>query len=204
MQGPMTALGLVFLFLVLVDTVTRPTGNLASYIAAATWVLWAVFALEFVARAVIAPDTRAFFRKNWWQVIFLVLPFLRFVRALSQFRVLRAGRIVSSATRSSRTAGIALSNRIIWLGAVTAIVTLASSQILFEFSSYEQYGQALHAAALATMSGEPLGKNDGYAQVLDVVLTLYSVVVFASAAGAIGAYFLEQSGRRQTEAANEN
>jgi voltage-gated potassium channel len=188
MDGPVTALGVIFLLVVLVDTAIRPEGALAVAFDLAGWLLWAVFVLEFALRAVVAPSTGAFLRRNWWQVVFLALPFLRFVRILA--RVARLGRVVSSAVRTTRGATATLSSRLGWLSAATAIVVLAASQILYEFAPYERYADALHDAALATITGEPTGVDSAAADVLEVVLALYSVVVFATLAGVLGAYFL--------------
>jgi voltage-gated potassium channel len=189
MDGPVTALGILFGLLVLADAVVAPTGALKTAFDVASWVIWAVFVCEFVLRAVIAPSTGEFLRRNWWQLVFLAVPFLRFTRILA--RVARLGRVASSAVRSTRTAGAKLSSRLGWLSAVTSIVVLATSQVVYEFAPYEQYSGALHDAALATITGEPLSVPSGLTQVLDVVLALYSVVVFAALAGTIGAYFLE-------------
>jgi voltage-gated potassium channel len=86
------------------------------------------------------------------------------------------------------------------LAVVSAITALGSSQLLYEFEVLDRYGDALRAAALATITGEPLAQPDGFAKVLDVVLASYSVVVFAALAVTLGAYFLEREGlRRQTQ-----
>ena len=55
------------------------------------------------------------------------------------------------------------------------------------------YGDALHGAALATISGEPLEMDGALAKTLEVVLALYAVVLFAALAGSIGAFFLHPS-----------
>lgn len=194
LDAPVTVLGVIFLLVVLVDTVAEPAGLLATVFDVAGWVIWAVFVLEFVLRAIIAPSTSAFLRQNWWQLIFLALPFLRFGRILARLRLARLGRVVSSAVRTTRSAGAKLSGRLGWLSAVTVIVILATSQILYEFAAYDRYGDALHDAALATITGEPMGSRAGLARVLEVALALYSVVVFATLAGVLGAYFLENRG----------
>lgn len=201
LDGPVTALGIIFLLVVLIDTVAEPSGLLATAFGVAGWVIWAVFVAEFVLRLVIAPSTWGFLRRNWWQLIFLALPFLRFARILARLRLARLGRVVSSAVRSTRTAGAKLSSRLGWLSAVTAIVILSASQILYQSDAYDGFGTALHDAALATITGEPLSTRAGIAQVLEVGLALYSVVVFATLAGVIGAYFVDgrkddQSGAR--------
>ena len=190
----MSALGLLFLLVVLGERLARPDSGLALVLTVLGWLLWAVFAAEFVARMVVAPDTGRFLRRNWWQLVFLVLPFLRVLRLVRAVRVLRAGRVLSSAVRSSRSAQRALGDRVAWLAAVSAIVVLGSSQLLFEFGSYERYGDALHAAALAAVIGEPFGQPDAFARVLEVVLAVYSVGVFATLAGSFGAFFLQERG----------
>ena len=84
-----------------------------------------------------------------------------------------------------------LSSRLAWLAAVSVILILSASQLLYAFDVYASYGDALHAAALATITGEPFAQEEGLAKVLDVVLAVWSVGVFAALAGTLGAYFLE-------------
>lgn len=197
LDRPMGALGVLFLLLVLAQTLATDPAT-AGWLGALGWTLWAVFVGELVLRAVVARDQRRFWRRNWWQVIFLAVPFLRFARALSFLRlgraarVARVGGVLTSAVRGSRSAGRLLTSRIGWLVVVTGVVVLASSQLLYLLGTFEVYGDALHGAALATISGEPLAADDGVARVLEVALAVYSVAVFATLAGALGAYFLER------------
>lgn len=187
----MSALGFLFLLVVLGEQLAQENSGLSVGLSVLSWTLWAVFLTEFVARHVVAPDKRRFWRRNWWQLLFLALPFLRFLRLLRAARFLRTGRVLSSAVRSSRSARNVLGGRVGWLAAVSAITVLGSSQLLYQYSGYEAYGDALHAAALATVTGEPLGRPDGFARILEVGLAVFSVVVFATLAGSLGAYFLE-------------
>lgn len=197
LDRPMGALGVLFLFVVLAQTLAEDA-TVLGWLAVLGWVLWAVFVGELVLRAVVARDQRRFWRRNWWQVLFLAVPFLRFARALSFLRlgraarVARVGGILTSAVRGSRSAGRLLTDRIGWLAVVTGVVVLASSQLLYLLGVFDAYADALHAAALATIAGTPLGADDGVARVLDVALAVYSVAVFATLAGALGAYFLER------------
>jgi voltage-gated potassium channel len=193
LDTPMGVLGMVFLLVVLGQVLaTEPTTVRAFAIAG--WALWSVFLAEFVLRAVVARDRRRFWARNWWQLVFLVVPFLRFARLLSLVRLARTGSVLSAAVRGSRSAGRLLSGRIGWLLAVTAVVVLASSQLLYVFGAYTEYAAALHDAALATITGEPLAAPGGAARVVEVLLAVYSVAVFATLAGALGAYFLTPSG----------
>ena len=187
----MGVLGLVFVLVVLGQSLAREAW-LVTTLSVVGWVLWVVFVAEFVFRAVTARDRRRFWTRNWWQLLFLALPFLRFARALTLLRAARVGGVLSAAVRGSRSAGRLLSGRIGWLSAVTVVVVLAVSQLLYVLGMYDSYGAALYDAALATISGEPLSADTALARVLDVVLGVYSVAVFATLAGALGAYFLER------------
>lgn len=192
----MSALGIIFLLVVLGEQLAHDNSTLSAVLTALGWALWAAFVVEFGARLVVAPDKRRFWRRNWWQLGFLALPFLRVLRLVRAVRLLRTGRVLSSAVRSSRSARSILGSRIGWLAAVSAITVLGSSQLLYEFGSFERYGDALHAAALATVTGEPIGQPGGFARVLEVLLAGFSVVVFATLAGSLGAYFLESRADR--------
>ncbi len=192
LDRPMGILGLVFVFVVLGQSLAQEAWLIAT-LTVVGWACWAVFVGEFVFRASTARDKRAFWLRNWWQLVFLALPFLRFVRALSFLRAARVGGVLSAAVRGSRSAGRLLSGRLGWLAAVTGVVVLATSQLLYVLGHYDDYGLALYDSALATVSGEPLSADGGLARLLDVVLAVYSVAVFATVAGALGAYFLDRN-----------
>jgi voltage-gated potassium channel len=190
----MSALAILFLLVVFAESLADPDSTLSTVLTIASWLLWATFVAEFVFRLWVAPDTSAFLRKNWWQTLFLVLPFLRILRFFWAFRLLRTGRVLSSAVRTSRSARGLVGNRVAWLAVISAITILGSSQLLYEFNVFDHYREALHAAALAAITGEPLNQPDGFAQLLDVVLGVYSVIVFATLAATVGAYFLRRDG----------
>ncbi|MGX5656898.1 hypothetical protein ACWKWC_19150 [Geodermatophilus nigrescens] len=194
LDRPMGVLGLVFVLVVLAQSLASEPW-LVTTLTVLGWLFWAVFVAEFVFRAVRARDRRAFWRRNWWQVLFLALPFLRFARALTLLRAARVGGVVSAAVRGSRSAGRLLTGRIGWLGAVTGVVVLAASQLLCVLGAYGSYGEALHDTALATVTGAELSAGGGFARALEVVLAVYSVAVFATLAGALGAYFLDGRSR---------
>lgn len=193
LDRPMGVLGVLFLLVVLGQVLAGDPGT-ATALTIAGWVLWAVFVGEFALRAVVARHRRRFWARNWWQLVFLVVPFLRFARVLALLRVARVGSVLSAAVRGSRSAGRLLSGRIGWLLAITAVVVLASSQLLYVLGAYDSYVEALHDATLATITGEPLAAPGGFARLLEVLLAVYSVAVFATLAGALGAFFLTGRG----------
>lgn len=196
-----SALGLVFVLVVIGENLAAEGSGVRDALFIASWAIWLVFLGEFALRAVIAPSQSEFWKRNWWQIVFLALPFLRFVAVLRSVRVARAGRIVGSAVRGARSAGQVLGRRILWIATVHAIVVLALSQILFEFGGDGRtYGYVLQAVALAAVTGEPLGMQSALAQVLEVILAMYAVAVFATAAGVLGAFFFEHRAGARADA----
>ena len=193
LDGPVTVLGVIFLLLVVAETVSRPAGTVGTVFQVLSWLIWAVFVAEFVLRAIVAPSVATFLRRNWWHAIFLLVPFLRFARGIRAFRAARVGRVVGSAVRSTRTAGRRLTSRLAWLAATTVIVVLAGSQILYEAGFGQSYGEALYVTALATIAGEPFAAAGAVQRAVELFLATYSVVVFAGLAGSIGAFLLERA-----------
>lgn len=198
LDRPMGYLGLIFLFVVLGQLLVTDPGW-ASTLSVIGWVFWAVFVAEFLLRAYIARFQKEFWKRNWWQIIFLLVPFLRFFRALQSLRLLRFARlsrlarfggILSAGVRGSRSAGRLLSSRIGTLAAVTLVVILAASQLLYAFTAESSYSTALYETALATITGSGFTDQSGLSKILHVVLAVYSVAVFATLAGTLGAFFL--------------
>jgi voltage-gated potassium channel len=187
---PVTVLGAAALVLWLTEQVT--VGTVWDSAVEVTWLLvWLVFLTEFLARAIAATHTWAFLRRQWWELVFLAVPFLRFVRAL---RVAPAGRGLRSAvTSSTRSAAGRLRDRLLWLAVATAVVAGVSGRLLWEFGSdvYQaSYAHALHDAALATLKGDGLGQG-AFADGLEIVLAVYSIFIVAALASSGGAFFVE-------------
>lgn len=186
----MGILGLIFALLVLAEAFVSPRGPLGVAMLVTGWVLWGIFVAEFLARLMIAPSKKRFLKKNWWQGVFLIFPFLRLFRLLRFARVARAGRLVSSSVRFTRSASTALTGRIGWLVGITVIVVLSSGQMLFEFGGYDSYPEALYRSALAAVTGQPLTGDSVAVRLLTLGLAVYSVVVFAALAAILGAFFV--------------
>lgn len=187
---PVTAAGVVLVLILVADNMTPAASPLKGVWTVASWGLWALFAFEFVLRLVIAPSTPTFLRRNWWQLAFLALPFLRFLRAFS--RTARLARVASTSVRTTRTAGRALAGRVGWLLGITVTTVLGSSEILFEYGPAVSYPRALHDVTLAAVSGDALELTGAVADGLEIILAMHAAIVFAALAGALGAFFLER------------
>jgi voltage-gated potassium channel len=194
----MSALGLLFLLVVVGERIAAPESVTGTALRVVGWALWGAFVAEFAARLVVAGDRRAFLRRNGWQMVFLFLPFLRVLRLVHSVRLLRTGRVLSSTVRFSRSAGRVLTDRIAWLSVVSVILVLGSGELLYEFDRGDRsFGEMLYATAITVLSGEPVGVSTPFGRMLELVLALYSVVVVAAMAATFGAYFLGSQGSGQ-------
>jgi voltage-gated potassium channel len=194
---PVTVAGLLLVIVLVADNLTSPASTLDTVWVVLGWALWSLFVLEFVARLIVAPSTWRFLRRNWWQLVFLAVPFLRFLRAFS--RGSRLARAATTSVRGTRTAGRTLAGRIGWLAGLAVGTVLVTSELLFTYADIA-YASALHACALGAVAGEPLDVDGWLADVLEVVLAIHAAVVFATLAGAVGAFFFERQ-RAAKEAA---
>lgn len=172
------------------------SGPLKLSFTVASWLIWTAFVVEFVVRLIIAPSAATFLKKNWWQLVFLVVPVLRVLRVFQSLRVLRATRVISGSLRSARSAGAAIRDRLIWLSTTSAIVILACAEILYEFGDFARFSDALRAAAIAAVAGESMNQKGYVARGIEILLLVYSVVIVAALAGSIGAFFVQSEQRK--------
>lgn len=200
---PMAVLAVVWALLVAYELVAPSEQRTALGVAGN--VIWGVFLVEFVAKLVVSGHPLRFLRRRWPAVLFLVLPFLRVFRVLRAARTLRvlpAARVVGSSYRAVGTARGLLEGRLGFLLTATAVAMFSGGQLLFllergRAEGVASLGDALwwsaNVALSATLVFEPVTLAGRF---LAIVLSAYSVVVFASVAAALGAYFLESRAER--------
>jgi voltage-gated potassium channel len=174
-------------------------------IAVASNVIWAVFALELAVKLLVSGHPWRFLRRHWPSVLFLVLPILRVLRltrALRLVRVLPAGRVVGSSYRAVGTARSLLTGRLQFLVAATAVVVFGSGQLLYVLErgregALTSLGDALWWSANLGISANVVHEPVTLAgRLLAIVLSTYAIVVFASLAATVGAFFVESRQER--------
>jgi voltage-gated potassium channel len=170
-------------------------------------VIWGVFILEFALKLVVSGHPLRFLRRRWPSVLFLILPALRLFRvfrALRALRVLPAARVVGSSYRAVGTARGLLEGRIGFLLATTAIASWSGGQLLYLLErgrdgGVGSLGDALWwSTNLAVTGNAPFDPVSVGGRLLALGLGAYAVVVFASVAAALGAFFVESRAERAT------
>lgn len=202
----MAWLGVLFALLVGYELAVEVGPAASVALAAAGWVIWAVFLLEFLAHLYVAPRRWRYVRTHWFQVLGLLVPtlrLLRFLRLLRLGRALPAARVVTSSYRAAGTARKLLGNRLGYLGGVSAVVTVALAELAFLFErdagadTFGAFGDAVlwAAAVVIAQQGDPVPESSG-AHIAMLVGFAWGVVVIATLAGSLGAFFVDDRAER--------
>ena len=176
-------------------------------------IIWGVFVLEFVVKLAVSGAPLRFLRRRWPSVVFLVLPALRVLRVLRTVRALRllpAARVLGASYRAVGTARGLLQGRIAFLAATTAVVVVSGAQLLYVLEAGREggvgsLGEALWwSANLSVSSTLVLEPVTVVGRLLALLLSAYALVVFASLAGTVGAFFVESRQERAVAEAPPN
>lgn len=202
---PMAVLAVVWAGLVAYELVA-PTDQRQG-LALVGNVIWGIFALELAVKLAVSGHPLRYLRRRWPSVLFLALPALRVLRvarALRAVRVLPAARVAGASYRAVGTARGLLAGRLQFLAAATLITIFSGGQLLYVLErgrdgGVGSLGDALWIAANAAISGSIVAEPVTLAgRLLALLLTAYAVVVFASLAATLGAFFLEARQERAT------
>lgn len=154
------------------------------------WSLWGLYFIEFAVKFALAPVKRAYLRRNWIDVLVLLVPFLRFLKVLSVLRATRALPLFRLAVFGGRGSGAAVAllrrRRLGQLALVSVLVVLlgAAAGLLLESgtpaSTIKDFGDALWwSGALVTTVGSELYPVTAGGRVLGFLLMLYAVGIFS-------------------------
>lgn len=207
-EKPLIALSFVWLLLLVLDF----TRGLNRPLEIASYVIWALFVLDFGIEIAIAPDKSAYLRRNWLTALALVLPAFRLLRVFRALRLLRAARatrslslvrLVTTFNRGMRSARATLGGwGIGYVAALTVIVTFvgAAGMYLFENPAIEggrglnSYGESVWwTAMLITTIGSEYWPQSAEGRILCWLLSLYAFAVFGYLTATIASYFIGQS-----------
>ena len=198
-EKPMAVLGFVWLAL-LVAELTR---GLPPFLTAAGTVIWAVFVLDFALRFTLAPAKWAFLRRNWLTAVSLVVPALRFARALRALRGVRLlGRVRLVKVVGGVNRGMGALSRSVgrrhfgYVVALTALVTLVGAAGMHAFERDQPGGfgdfwsSLWWTAMIMTTLGSEHWPRTGEGRALCFLLALYSFSVFGYVTATLATFFV--------------
>jgi voltage-gated potassium channel len=210
-EGPMLALSLVMLALLVVEVALPLPDTTARAIETAQWFIWVAFALDYLIFLALAPDKRRYVRTNLFGLLTVVLPFLRVFRALRAVRAVRALRAVRAANLTRRGA-VSLRNALQWssfayFSVLALVITFLSAVgIVYLESGVEgarirSYGEALWwAVGVVTTIGSDLSPVTAEGRVFASVLYVLGLAIPAYLGGVIASHLIGQRSQDHEEA----
>ncbi|MBA2691414.1 MAG: ion transporter [Rubrobacter sp.] len=204
---PLALASVVVVLLVVIQLTGEVGREWEGRIEVLSWVVWGLFFMEFAAKFALAPVKRRYLRKNWLDVLILLLPFLRLLRAL---RILRATRglplfrlLVFGGRGSSSTLALLKRRRLGQLAIISAMVVLVGAAVAFLLEegatggNIENFGDALwwSAALITTVSSELYPVTVG-GRVLAFLMMIYAIGVFSYFIASIASVLVDLDARQ--------
>ena len=218
LETPMTVLALVWLALLVIDL----TRGLSPFLTYTSFVIWALFVVQFAVEFLLAPRKLAYLRHNWLTAVALVVPALRVLsvfriaRALGALRGVRLVRVVSRLNRGMRALGRVTGRRGVgYVLALTLAVDVAGAAGMYAFEhqvpggAIDSFGSAVWwtSMVLTTMGSDYFPKT-AEGRLLCLLLATFGFAVFGYLTATIASFFVardadtdegELAGARQVE-----
>lgn len=204
----MAFLGIAFAMLVAFE-LSNPglSSSWSRALTTAGLVIWGLFIVDFVARALLAPSRLRFVRRHWLAVLMLLVPTLRILRLgalLRLGRALPAARVLSSSYRATGVARSLLGSRTGYLAGLASISTLAIAQLTWLAErgegTFDTFGDALIWAATCVlgMQANPYPETTA-GRLITLAAFAVGLVIIAALAGAVATFLLESRRERDAE-----
>ena len=187
---PMLVLAIVMIPLLLIPLVMKLSATLDYALFALNWFIWAAFAIELVVKTYLAPNRREYLVKHWYDVVIVVVPFLRPLRILAV-----AMRLGSSWGRVFGRTGLAyaLVITLVAILAIAAAVTLLEQGQAQSDTKIDGFGTALWWAIVTVTTvgyGDVAPVTLG-GRALGVALMVVGIGIFGMFTASVAARFVE-------------
>lgn len=186
----MAGVAVLFLIALSVQVLARPQGRAKDAVEIGIYVLWGVFAIDYLVRLRLAPDRPGWFIRHLVDLAAVALPFLR------PLRLLRLPYLFGKL----HIAGVeALRGRLIVYTAFSAVLlTYLAALVVLEYDRpiYNNFGQALwwSTSTVATLgygAGE-LGPRSTEGRAVAVALGLGGICLIAVVTATFSSWFVQQ------------
>lgn len=209
---PLTVLALLWLPVVVVPLVVPLPADVASTFNVIDYVVWAVFAAEYLVRLYLAPSRWRFFTHHLVDLAVVALPVLRPLRALRLLRLLnlaRVGAVLASALTRARELFTHRGLNFVLLSVLGIIIVCSGLELAFEQhasgSTIHNFGDALW---WATVTVTTVGYGDMYpvsagGRGVAVVLMLVGIGLIGVLTATVASYFIEEQADQERADLNQ-
>jgi voltage-gated potassium channel len=202
---PMLLLALLMLPLLLLPEFFDLSPAMREGLLAGEWFIWSAFALELGVKTYLSPSRRKYLVDHWYDVVIVVVPFLRPLRIVRSFRVLRAARamrLLSYGVRLMQQArAMIVSHGLHYAAMVGAGIFLALTGLALVFerdaggANIHTYGDAIWWG-IATIT--TVGYGDRFpvtteGRAISVFIMLLGISLFSIVTASIAAMFVRPS-----------
>ena len=210
-ETPMLVLAAAMLPVLVVPLVIDLSSGAAVAFNGVSWGIWAAFAAELVLKTYLAPDCRRYLISHWFDVLIVVIPFLRPLRVLRAARLLQALRLFQLAVVLSRLSfswarvfgrhglGYAL------LIGSAAMMAIAAGVTLIEHAeptaTIDDFPTAIWWAVttVTTVGYGDTAPITATGRVLGVLLMLVGIGVFGLFTASVASFFVESDARKSSD-----
>jgi voltage-gated potassium channel len=197
-DGPMTVLAIVWLLILVLPSVIHLDSAASGVLDTFDYSLWSLFIVEYLVKLVLAPSRWGFVRTHLLDLIVILVPFLRPVRALRFLRLIRAGAIAGQGLGRARRLLTEHGLHYVLLVAVVLVFAGAAIELGFERdapgSNIHTFGDALWWAVVTLTTvgyGDRFPVTSG-GRAVAVVLMLVGIGLLGVITANIAAFFVSK------------
>ena len=191
-------------------TLAQARGRDGGWVVVGDWVVWAVFALEYLIMVAVVRDRWHYTRRNWFNVAIVILSFpalpelfalLRLARLARLTRLFRLVRLLTVTARGLRGMKMALGHRgLLYVVAFTTVLVLAGGAAISLMEPDNFPGGFWTGVWWGVVTATTVGYGDvapvsGGGRLIAVVLMFAGVGLVATVAASVAAYFVGKDER---------
>ncbi len=203
-EVPLLVLALLMVPLLLAPLAFHLSAGQERVVFALDWLIWGIFAADLLIRTWLAPRKLSYLRQHWFDVLIVVLPFLRPLRlawSARALRVLAAARVLAYLARASHVTRTILIRHGVQSSLAFLAAVLAVSVIAIYFAERSNGGpiDSLDTAVWwAITTATTVGYGDTYpvtplGRGIAVVLMIVGIGVFAVLTASVAAFLFESA-----------
>ncbi len=205
---PMLVITVLWLPVLIIPLVAPVHGTVATTLAVIDYTVWALFAVEYMAKMTLAPDRRRFFRTHLLDLLIVAVPFFRPLRAgrlITLLRLSRIGVILAEVLRRARSIITHNGFHFVLLAAALIVFVCAGAVTFVERNAHgsniHDFGQGLWWAVVTVTT---VGYGDRFpvtpfGQGIAVVLMLTGIGLIGVLTATVASFFVAEKANATDE-----